>query len=107
MLPGLRVGVAAVLTGLMLIVAAFGLAATVRLAQHAKIVPIEGPRALAYADPDGWDVSPSRGPAYSTDRTSYDLVAALPGASAQPHAGDVFPAAPVTVRSLIVKRAAI
>src|SRR3954470_4150063 len=80
MLPDLRVGVAAVLAGLMLIVAAFGLAATVRLAQHAKIVPIEGPRALAYADPDGWKVSPYRVPAYSTDRTSSDLVAALPGA---------------------------
>src|SRR4051812_21135296 len=107
MLPDLRVGVAAVLAGLMLIVAAFGLAATVRLAQHAKIVPIEGPRALAYAEPDGWELTPTRERAFSTDRTSYDLVAALPDASPQPHAGDMFPAAPATIRSLIVKRAAI
>ena len=107
MLPDLRVGVAAVLTGLMLIIAAFGLAATVRLAQHAKIVPIEGPRALAYAEPDDWEVTAIRRRAFPIDKTSYDLLAALPGASPQPHALDMSPAAPATVRSIILRRAAI
>jgi hypothetical protein len=107
MLPDLRVGVAAVLTGLTLIIAAFGLAATVRLAQHAKIVPIEGPRALAYAEPDDWEVTAIRRRAFSIDKTSYDLLAALPGASPQPHAMDMSPAAPATVRSIILRRAAI
>ena len=54
MLPNLRVAVAAVLAGLLLIVTAFGLAATVRIAQNAKIGPIERPHALAYAEPDNW-----------------------------------------------------
>src|SRR5437762_1550984 len=110
MLPDLRVGVAAVLTGLMLIIAAFGLAATVRLAQHAKIVPIEGPRALAYAEPDDWEVAAIRRRALSIDKTSFDLLAALPGASPpppQPHATDTSPAAPATMRSIILRRAAI
>src|ERR1700704_5995735 len=107
MLPDLRVGVAAVLTGLMLIIAAFGLAATVRLAQHARIVPIEGPRALAYAEPDDWEVTAIRRRAFSIDKTSYDLLAALPGASPPPHGMDMSPAAPATVRSIILRRAAI
>src|ERR1700704_1236491 len=110
MLPDLRVGVAAVLTGLLLIVTAFGLAATVRLAQHAKIVPIEGPRALAYAEPDDWEVRAIRRRPFSIDKTSYDLLAALPGASPQPpkaHATDMSPATPATVRSIILRRATI
>src|SRR4051812_25529825 len=106
MLPDLRIGVAAVLTGLLLIVAAFGLAATVRLAQHAKIVPIEGPRALAYAEPDGWEVAPIRGRAFSIDRPRYDLLAASPGANPQPHA-DMSSAAPATVKPILSRRAAI
>ena len=55
MLPDLRVAIAAVFTGLLLIVTAFGLAATVRIAQHTKI-GIERPRALAYAGPDDWEL---------------------------------------------------
>src|SRR5262249_23814914 len=64
MLPNLRVAIAAVVTGIILIVTAFGLAATVRIAQHARIGPIEKfgpierPRTLAYADPGDWEPGP-------------------------------------------------
>src|SRR2546430_1778852 len=43
MLPNLRVAVAAVLAGLLLIVTAFGLAATVRIAQNAKTPVLDPP----------------------------------------------------------------
>src|SRR5436190_21668109 len=56
MLPNLRVVVAAVFASLLLILTAFGLAATVRIAQHAKVGPIEPARMLAYAETDDWEL---------------------------------------------------
>src|SRR3954466_2047212 len=72
MLPDLRVAVAAVLSGLVLIVTAFGLAATVRIAHHAKVGPIELPRTLAYAEPDDWDLGSNRTRALPIDTTDHN-----------------------------------
>ena len=55
MLPNLRVAVAGVLASLLLIVTAFGLAATVRIAQRAKVGPIEPTNVLAYAGTEDWE----------------------------------------------------
>ena len=49
MLPDIRIAIGAILAGALLIVAAFGLAATVRMAQHRAALPLE--TSLAYADP--------------------------------------------------------
>jgi len=51
MLPDIRFLVGAVLASAVLIVSAFGLAATVRVAQHARLAPLDVSRPLAYAEP--------------------------------------------------------
>jgi hypothetical protein len=53
MLPALRFMLGAALASLLLIITMFGLAATVRLAQQAKVSPLKPARALAYASPAG------------------------------------------------------
>src|SRR5262245_6397655 len=50
MLPDIRFAIGAVLAGALLIVTAFGLAATVRIAHHKATGPLDGARMLAYAD---------------------------------------------------------
>jgi hypothetical protein len=52
MLPDLRFAIGAVLASALLIVAAFGLAATVRIAQHQAATPDDPWRTLAFTDPN-------------------------------------------------------
>ena len=81
MLPNLRVVVAGTLLGLVLIVTAFGLAATVRIAQHTITGPIDAPRALAYADPEDWEAIAIRGRAPqmgTTENRSFTTIAGKP-----------------------------
>jgi hypothetical protein len=54
MLPDLRFAVGAVLAAALLVVTALGVAATLRLAQQAKLGPIEPSHGLAYADQSAW-----------------------------------------------------
>jgi hypothetical protein len=58
MLPDIRFAIGAVLAGALLIVTAFGLAATVRVAHHRTVSPFESSRVLAYADPIDWSARP-------------------------------------------------
>jgi hypothetical protein len=58
MLPDIRFAIGAVLASALLIVTAFGLAATVRVAHHKTGGPLEAPRILAYADPIDWGPRP-------------------------------------------------
>jgi hypothetical protein len=58
MLPDLRFAIGAVLASALLIVTAFGLAATVRIAHHRTEGPLEAPRILAYSDPMDWGPRP-------------------------------------------------
>jgi hypothetical protein len=50
MLPDLRFAIGAVLAGAVLIVTAFGLAATVRIAHHRSAGPLEGSRPISFAE---------------------------------------------------------
>ena len=50
MLPDIRFAIGAVLASALLIVTAFGLAATVRIAHHKTGGPLDAPRILALAD---------------------------------------------------------
>src|SRR5947207_2875150 len=94
MLPDLRVAVAAVLASLLLIVTAFGLAATVRIAQHAKIGPIEPPRALAYADPGDWELRAHATRALPLEPTRFGPAAAESDATPERQASAVPAAEP-------------
>jgi hypothetical protein len=58
MLPDIRFAIGAVLAGALLIVTAFGLAATVRIAHHQTVSPFESSRVLSYADPLDWSARP-------------------------------------------------
>jgi hypothetical protein len=58
MLPDIRFAIGAVLASALLIVTAFGLAATVRIAHHKTGGPLEAPRVLAYGDPMDWGPRP-------------------------------------------------
>src|SRR5262249_4565494 len=58
MLPDIRFAIGAVLASALLIITAFGLAATVRIAHHKTGGPFEAPRVLAYADPMDWGPRP-------------------------------------------------
>jgi hypothetical protein len=62
MLPDLRFAIGAVLASALLIVTAFGLAATVRVAHHRAETPDDPWRLLAFADPADWGLlsAPSR-----------------------------------------------
>jgi hypothetical protein len=55
MLPDLRFAVGAMLAAALLVVTALGVAATLRLAQQAKLGPIETSHGLAYADQSAWN----------------------------------------------------
>src|SRR5215467_3395254 len=58
MLPDIRFAIGAVLASALLIVTAFGLAATVRVAHHNTVSPFESSRLTAYADPIDWSARP-------------------------------------------------
>ena len=60
MLPDIRFVVGAVLASAVMIVTAFGLAATVRVAQHARLAPPDATRPLAYDEPIEHIFNPSR-----------------------------------------------
>jgi len=66
MLPDLRFAVGAVLAAALLVVTALGVAATLRLAQQAKLGPIEPSHGLAYADQSTWNKV--NGPAATSKR---------------------------------------
>ena len=55
MLPNLRFTVGAMLATALLVVTAFGIAATLRLAREAKTGPLETSRSLAYTDQTDWN----------------------------------------------------
>jgi hypothetical protein len=55
MLPDLRFVVGAVLATALLVVTAFGVTTTLRLAHQAKVGPLEASRSLAYADQTDWN----------------------------------------------------
>jgi hypothetical protein len=55
MLPDLRFAIGAVLAAALLVVTALGVAATLRLAQQAKLGPIETSHGLAFADQSAWN----------------------------------------------------
>jgi hypothetical protein len=54
MLPDIRFAIGAVLLSTLLIMSALGLAATVRIAHHRAVGPLEASRVLAYSDPADW-----------------------------------------------------
>jgi len=55
MLPDLRFVLGAALATALLVVTAFGVATTLRLAHQAKVGPLEASRSLAYADQTDWN----------------------------------------------------
>lgn len=54
MLPDIRFAIGAVLLSTLLIVSALGMAATVRIAHHRAVGPLEAARVMAYVDPADW-----------------------------------------------------
>src|SRR3954471_9342932 len=54
-MPDLRFTMGAVLATTLLVVTAFGVTATVRLAEHAKLGPLDNTRSLAYSDASDWN----------------------------------------------------
>ena len=82
MLPDIRFAIGAVLAGAVLIVTAFGLAATVRVAHHTTVGLLETPPILAYAeDRDGRPYLMRRTEESRTDAGGAgERVAALPAA---------------------------
>jgi hypothetical protein len=60
MLPDLRFAIGAVLASALLIVAAFGLAATVRVAHHQSVTPDDPWRTLSFHDPTDWGLLAER-----------------------------------------------
>jgi hypothetical protein len=54
-MPDLRFTIGAVLATALLTVTAFGVTATLRLAQHAKLGPLDLARSLAYSDSSDWN----------------------------------------------------
>ena len=72
MLPDLRFAIGAVLASALLIVAAFGLAATVRVAHRQTAMPDDPWRTTAFADPTDWSLLADRSqpaPAKATAKT--------------------------------------
>jgi hypothetical protein len=89
MLPNLRFAIGAVLVSALLIVAAFGLAATVRVAHRQAATPNESWRMLAFTDPTGWGLLADRSQPAPTKVTANTeapevLPAEFAGTSADP-----------------------
>jgi hypothetical protein len=59
-MPDLRFAIGAVLAVALLIVAVFGLAATVQMAHHRSVTPDDGWRTLAFPDPTDWSLLADR-----------------------------------------------
>jgi len=77
MLPNLRFAIGAVLASVLLIVAAFGLAATVRVAHHRAATPDDPWRTLAFTDPHDVGLLTDRSrPAGKTEAPEADLAVA-------------------------------
>jgi hypothetical protein len=77
MLPNLRFAIGAVLASVLLIVAAFGLAATVRVAHHRAATPDDPWRTLAFTDPHDMGLLADRSrPAGKTEAPEADLAVA-------------------------------
>src|SRR5262245_17169152 len=77
MLPDIRFAIGAVLASALLIVTAFGLAATVRIAHHQTVSPFESPRALSYADPIDWSARPDAFRRFADPRDNDSLLERL------------------------------
>jgi hypothetical protein len=69
MLPDLRFAIGAVLASALLIVAAFGLAATVRVAHHQSAAPDDPWRTLAFTDPNDFGLVADRSPVTTVAKT--------------------------------------
>jgi hypothetical protein len=84
MLPDLRFAIGAVLASALLIVAAFGLAATVRVAHHQSATPDDPWHTLSFNDPTDWGLLAERSRPTTTAKTEppdvplRDLAAATP-----------------------------
>ena len=77
MLPSLRFAIGAVLASALLIVAAFGLAATVRVAHHRAATPDDPWRTLAFTDPHDMGLLADRSrPVAKADAPEADLAVA-------------------------------
>jgi hypothetical protein len=91
-MPDLRFAIGAVLAIALLVVAIFGLAATVRVAHHRSTTPDDPPwRTLAFPDPTDWSAPPDRSRASTVAKTE------MPQA---PQAGVVTAADPETTATL-------
>src|SRR5215471_11216488 len=69
MLPDLRFAIGAVLASALLIVAAFGLAATVRVAHHQSVTADDPWRTLSFNDPTDWGLLAERSRTTTAIRT--------------------------------------
>jgi hypothetical protein len=69
MLPDLRFAIGAVLASALLIVAAFGLAATVRVAHHQSATPDDPWHTLSFNDPTDWGLLAERSRPTTTAKT--------------------------------------
>src|SRR5262245_12597412 len=77
MLPDIRFAIGAVLAGALLIVTAFGLAATVRIAHYRTGSAFEGSRVLAYAEPVDSGANPDALRRFSDHRSHDELLERL------------------------------
>src|SRR5262245_18943623 len=102
MLPNLRFAIGAVLASALLIIAAFGLAATVRVAHHQSAAPDDPWRTLAFTDPNDFGLVADRSPVKTVAKTeapevppaepaadpaesnAVEVVAAIPQRAAEP-----------------------
>jgi len=78
MLPDLRFAIGAVLASALLIVAAFGLAATVRVAHHRTAAPDDPWRTLAFTDPNDFGLLADRAQPTTVAKTEAPKVPAGP-----------------------------
>jgi len=100
MLPNLRFAIGAVLASALLIVAAFGLAATVRVAHHRAAAPDDPWRTLAFTDPNDVGLLADRAQPTTVAKSEAPKVrAADPVDTGEPRAAPSPPPATVTPRA--------
>src|SRR5215471_1849882 len=86
MLPDLRFAIGAVLASALLIVAAFGLAATVRVAHHQSVTADDPWRTLSFNDPTDWGLLAERSRTTTAIRTELRAALRAPPAAVAPPA---------------------
>src|SRR5262250_3282281 len=93
MLPDLRFAIGAVLASALLIVAAFGLAATVRVAHHQSVTVDDPWRTLSFDDPTDWGLL-AEGSRPTTARPTTAIRTELPERPPEAPPGDLAIATP-------------